>query len=113
MASNQFYIKGWAIALLTGLFAIWVKDPSKTYVNLEYFLISIFWILEGYFLTQERLFRDLYDHVRRLKEKEVDFSMNTQVYTEKARNTLVYALFSKPLFLFYLALIVMVWIISF
>jgi hypothetical protein len=37
----------------------------------------MFWILDGYFLWQERLFQKLYDRVRTASESEIDFSMDT------------------------------------
>jgi len=73
-----------------------------------YFLIVltlVFWILDGYFLSQERLFRDLYNHVRKLKEEEIDFSMDTREYQKLKKNTLIYSIFSPTLLIFYLPLI--------
>ena len=37
--------------------------------------VAMFWALDSYFLLQERRFRRVYDHVRALPEKEIDFSM--------------------------------------
>lgn len=47
--------------------------------GLAFFPILAFWILDGYFLRQERLFRRLYDEVRRPPTK-VDFSMDTRPF---------------------------------
>ena len=67
-----------------------------------------FWFLDSYFLHQERLFRKLYDHVRNLDNKDIDFSMNTQIIIE--RNTQIVeshvdswikVAFSKTLLLFH------------
>jgi len=40
------------------------KETNQDYILIAYFLILIFWILDGYFLSQERLFRDLYNQVK-------------------------------------------------
>jgi hypothetical protein len=63
MAGNLFFLRCWTITLITGLFALSAKEISQNYILIAYFLILIFWILDGYFLSQERLFRALYNHV--------------------------------------------------
>jgi len=45
-----------------------------------------FWVLDAYYLWQERLFRKLYDKVRGLNESDIDFSMSTSaVQSEVSR----------------------------
>src|SRR3989344_1194406 len=105
MASNLFFLRGWTISLVAGLFALFVKDANPDYIFVVYFPIIIFWILDGYFLSQERLFRALYNHVRKLDEKEIDFSMNTSEYNEDKRNGWVCSMFSITLLFFYLPLV--------
>ncbi len=80
MASNLFYLKGWAITLIAGAFALAAKDSNDIYLFLPYFPLIIFWALDGYFLSQERLFRRLYDEVRLKTAQNVDFSMDTRPY---------------------------------
>jgi hypothetical protein len=115
MAGNLFLLKGWTITLIAALFALSAKDANKAYVLVAYFPALIFWILDGYFLSQERRFRALYDHVRKLPENQIDFSMDTSQLPEDARNTWLGAMASKTLFIYYGALIlimfVLMWII--
>lgn len=106
MAGNLFFLKGWAITLIAALFALSAKDTNPKYIFIAYFPVIIFWILDGYFLSQERLFRDLYDDVRKLDEKEIDFSMDTRKYRTNERNSWVCSMFSPTLLWFYLSLIV-------
>ena len=106
MSSNLFFLRGWTITLIGVLLALFAKNNNSDYTI--YFLILIifvFWILDGYFLSQERLFRDLYNDVRKLKEEEIDFSMNTSKYKKYKRNTIIYTMFSPTLLIFYLPLI--------
>lgn len=106
MASNLFFLRGWTITLISALLALFIKGSNSSHVI--YFLIVlilVFWILDGYFLSQERLFRDLYNYVRKLKEEEIDFSMDISEYKKFKKNTLVYAMFSITLLIFYLPLI--------
>ncbi|MFA5643973.1 MAG: hypothetical protein WC928_00385 [Patescibacteria group bacterium] len=106
MAGNLFFLRGWTITLIGALLALFSKANNSDYVI--YFLIVItlvFWILDGYFLSQERLFRDLYNHVRKLKEEEIDFSMDVEEYKKLKKNTQIYSMFSPTLLIFYLPLI--------
>jgi len=106
MAGNLFFLRGWTITLIAALLALFVKGTNSNYII--YFLlvlVLVFWILDGYFLSQERLFRALYNHVRKLDEKEIDFSMNTSEHKKDKKNTWVYAMFSSTLLVFYLPLV--------
>ncbi len=105
MAGNLFFLRGWTITLIVALFAFFVKDANTDFIFVVYFPVIIFWILDGYFLSQERLFRALYNHVRELDEKEIDFSMNTSEYNDDKRNGWIYSMFSSTLLFFYLPLV--------
>lgn len=105
MAGNLFFLRGWTITLITALLALLVKGTNPDYIFIVYFLVVIFWILDGYFLSQERLFRALYNHVRMLDEKDIDFSMNTDGYKKDKKNGWLCAMFSPTLIVFYLSLI--------
>ncbi|MFH1907733.1 MAG: hypothetical protein ABIL11_10210 [Chloroflexota bacterium] len=77
MAGNSFSLKGWSVVLVSALFALAASDSNTYFVYLAYLPSIMFWILDGYFLWQERLFRKLYDRVRAASESEIDFSMDT------------------------------------
>lgn len=81
MAGNSFLIKGWSVTLVAALFALAAAGANPFFVYLAYFPSFAFWILDAYFLRQERLFRRLYDHVREVSESGVDFSMNTTAFS--------------------------------
>ena len=105
MAGNLFFLRGWTITLITGLFALSAaKGFYNGYILLAYFLLFIFWILDGYFLAQERRFRCLYDDVRKLDEQKIDFSMNTKKYKDVWRNTWLGSMLSATLLWFYMPL---------
>lgn len=76
MASNSFMLKGWAVTLVAGVYALASKDSNQIYYLITYVPIIIFWGLDAYYLRQERLYRKLYDKVRKQKEDDIDFSMN-------------------------------------
>jgi len=102
MASNLFLLKGWTVTLIAAMFALAAKESREFYFLLAYFPTLMFWLLDGYFLSQERRFRSLYDHVRRLDESAIDFSMDTQPFkTTPSRNKWSHALFSPTLLIYY------------
>ena len=84
MASNSFSLKGWAVTLVAGIFALSGKDTDKMYFLVAYLPILVFWGLDSYYLLQERLYRALYDKVRQLPVDENSFSMVAS--TEEFKN---------------------------
>lgn len=60
MASNSFLLKGWSVTLISALFALSAKDANENYVIISYFPALLFWLLDAFYLHQEKLFRELY-----------------------------------------------------
>lgn len=77
MAKCSFYLKGWNVVLVSAIFALASGESKSQLVYLAYLPAFVFWLLDGFFLRQERLFRALYDKVRVMAEDDIDFSMNT------------------------------------
>lgn len=103
LANGSFLIKGWAITMVTALFALFIKNINQYFIFIAALPVFTFWILDGYFLSQERAFRSLYDHVRNTDSDKIDFSMNIANFRGK-KNSWFYSLFSRTILLFYLAL---------
>ena len=76
MAGNSFLLKGWAVTLIAGIFALSSNDTDQGYFWVAYTPILIFWGLDSYYLCQERRYRKLYDLVRSKDNEHIDFSMN-------------------------------------
>jgi hypothetical protein len=108
MAVNSFLLKGWTVTLIAGAFALSAKDANPRYILIAYFPIIVFWFLDGYYLYEERLFRSVYDHVRKLEEKDIDFSMKTTQFNEKKGNNLLSCMFSITHIAFYTSLLIIV-----
>jgi hypothetical protein len=106
MASNLFLLKGWTITLVAALFALAARDSERVYFLIAYLPTLMFWALDGYFLSQERRFRALYDHVRGLDESQIDFAMDTSPFGNELRNSWAGATFSRTLLVYYGGLIV-------
>ena len=82
MAGNSFLLKGWSVTLTSALFALAAKDANPFFVYLAYFPCATFWALDGYFLRQERLYRELYKEVAERRPNEIDFSMNAAKFED-------------------------------
>lgn len=100
LSNNSFLLKGWSVVLVSGLFALAAKDAKPFFVYIAYFPCIVFWLLDGYFLWQERLFRALYNKVRLLSPEEIDYSMDTSdvAATEKSWSQ---AVISETLMMFH------------
>ena len=78
LAAASFQMKGWSVVLVSALLVLGVRVGSIKLGVVALVPVLVFWGLDGYFLSQERLFRKLYDVVRARKEEDIDFSMNVQ-----------------------------------
>lgn len=78
MANNSFTLKGWTVTLVSAMFALSGKDADKKFVILTYFPVIMFWILDSYFLSQEKYFIKVYEEVRIKDEKDIDFDLKSK-----------------------------------
>jgi hypothetical protein len=101
MAGNSFFLKGWSVTLLSAILAIAVKDSLYRMIWIAFVPVSMFWILDGYFLRQEQLYRKLWDHVRAEDQNiATDFSMGTSEVAPQVASWLRVS-FSKTLLIFH------------
>jgi hypothetical protein len=63
LGNNSFLIKGWCITLSGVLVAVADRSPGCETIPVALALAVGFWLLDGYYLRQERLFRSLYERV--------------------------------------------------
>ena len=102
MNANSFLLKGWAVTLVIALFALDISKANVSFVKISFLPIVLFWVLDGYFLCQEKLFRNLYDDVRMKDEIKIDFYMKTK----SSVRIFFGSVFSKTLALFYGAIVI-------
>lgn len=110
MGQNSFLIKGWTVTLVSALFALSAKDSNQKFVIVAYFPTVIFWLLDSYYLYQERLFRRVYDDIR--QKPNVDFSLKTNKF-DKGISDWALAALSKTILLFYGVIIITLFIVMF
>ncbi len=112
MNQNSFLIKGWTAAITSALFALASKDTDVRYALLAYIAIPTFWVLDGFYISTERKFRDLYSDVAKKVPSEIDFQMNISAY-HKGDRTWLRGIFSKTLSPFYCVLVGITLIVMF
>lgn len=108
MVSNSFLLKGWSITLVAGIFALSAKDSNQKFFIIAYFPLIIFWILDTYYLQQERKYRNLYDKVRYIKEENIDFSMEITQDLIDEKTSYFNCFLSVSELIFYLPTIVLI-----
>jgi len=110
MANNSFLLKGWTITIVAALFALFAKDTNPNYILIAFLPVIIFWLLDSYYLAQERRFRTLYNAVIMPNSIISSFSMDTKV-VKNSKNTWFKAIFSRTLNLFYLPFVLVLAVI--
>ena len=70
LASASFRMKGWSVVLVSALLVLLVRASPAELGIILVFPVLMFWALDAYFLSRERLFRKLYDRVRKGTEGE-------------------------------------------
>lgn len=107
LASNSFSIKQWTVMLVSAIFVLVALD-GEVPILVALVPVVAFWGLDGYFLRQERRFRNLYVDVSETDESEITFSME-----EESKGTSYWrAAFSATLLSFYGLFIALVVVIS-
>jgi len=77
MAGNSFLLRGWSITLVIATATLANHSNNLKYLLISLFVVVVFWLLDAYYLSQERKFRCLYDETIKKDETEIDFSMKT------------------------------------
>ncbi|MFB8217695.1 hypothetical protein [Streptomyces anulatus] len=80
LGNGSFLIKGWTLTVGGIFFGLLAKDLSWKVALTGFVPIIGFWLLDSYYLRQERLFRKLYDEVRVPQSTIEPFAMAVQIY---------------------------------
>ncbi len=116
MAKNSFQLKGWSMTLIALVGAISAQGSDKRFILLAFIPILGFWILDSFYLQQERKYKQLYKNVAEQDESQIDFNLDADKATgtaeEMARLCFCKCLFSITELCFYpliaVALIILV-----
>ena len=112
MNQNSLLVKGWAVTLVSALFALAADKADQTFVLVTYIPVPVFWFLDGFYLSREKLFRALYDHVAKLPLEEIDFSMKTKSFESK-ENNIAPVMFTQTIWPLYALLILVPLLVMF
>lgn len=100
LSNNSFLVKGWCITLNSVLVVVGDRRPAWTAIPVAVTVAVGFWLLDGYYLRQERLFRTLYERVAAGRDDPPPvFTMDAQRYG--GRVTWFEVLLSRPLLFCY------------
>jgi hypothetical protein len=105
MNANSFIVKGWLMTLVAAVFALSQKDANKLFLWFAPFASIVFWMLDGFYVSTERKCRNLYNHVRMLKEEDIDFAMDLHTF-ETGHAGYFTSLLSITLMIFYPIIII-------
>lgn len=102
LGRNSFLLKSWSMTILIAAMVLIAREnlENRYFVLVLFLPIAGFWILDGYFLWQERLFRYVYDEIR--PQTDTDFKMDLGKHKGKAKSSWLSAIFSITLIIFYL-----------
>lgn len=108
MASNSFFLKGWTVTLVVALLTFAnVKEMNVNFMFMAFVPALIFWGLDGFYLNEERKYIKLYEKVIKLKNNEIDFSLNASQYEIETPGR-TSAIFSVPLCVFYAPILLVI-----
>ena len=117
MNTNSFQLKGIAITIVSALLAFFASTQNDFFVFLGIPPTFLFWLLDTYYLQQERKFKGVYNDVAGLKTViEVKlYEMPIHKYTKKVDKQYSYCnvFFSKTIFWLYFSIISFLAIIGF
>ncbi len=80
MASNSLRLKEWFITITSALVGICLTKSKPQLLLVAGVALLAFWILDAYYLQQERNFRSLYEAIVREEEQTIPtFSLNVGI----------------------------------
>ncbi len=115
LGRNSFLLKSWSMTILVAAMVLITRENLQNpylvlserenlqnpYFALVFFLPIVgFWILDGYYLWQQRLFRYVYDDIR--EQTDTNFKMDLSKHKGKPKSSWISAIFSVTLIIFYL-----------
>ena len=100
-AGNSSLIRGWALTLATALFGFSAHSPGSGIAAIALIPTVAFYVLDAYYLRQERLFRCLYTAVIAPGSRVPALSMDVSPYRDAAEVQWRAVLRSRPLLVLY------------
>ena len=101
LGRNSLLLKSWSMTILVAAMVLIARENLQNQYFVLVLLLPVvgFWILDGYFLWQERLFRQVYEEVR--QQSDTDFKMDLGKHRDKPKCSWISSIFSVTLVIFY------------
>lgn len=118
MNQASFQVKGMAVTILTALLAAYVAVPVNNAVGNRTFLFVatvptlIFWILDSYYLQQEKKFRGIYEDAIKIQSEIALYDMPLDKY-KKGKYAFIKCMFTKTEWILYLPVILGLLVLGF
>lgn len=96
MNSNSFAIKRWALIILAAILTAYIAESNMVFLVIALAGLLTFWLLDAFYLKQERMYRGLYSAV--IKGDANNFDMDATKYPV----SYLAVIFSKTLLIMYL-----------
>lgn len=112
LANNSFLIKGWCITTTLAGIGFFLSNYNPITPFLIFFSVTISWILDSYYLRQERLYRKLYEAVASIKSTGKTYTYNMRITDfEDEVDDIPLTMISFPNVLLYTALLIVIFFI--
>jgi hypothetical protein len=105
LAQNSFQTKSWSVAAVTAILAFASHAAQTANCALALFPAFCFWIMDAYYLKQERLFRALYSAA--IRGEAALYSMDTSPY-EMSVQSIEATMFATPVILVHAIIFVVI-----
>ena len=112
MNTNSFQIKGWCITVISALMGFYANNGNFKFIIAGFFSVILFWLLDAFYLQQERKFRELYNDVLPDESTIPLFAMPINNYTD-CRCCIWSTIFSKTIGWLYGVIVVLLIIVGF
>jgi hypothetical protein len=78
LGTNSFQIKGVAIALISALVGFYANGNNSAFLVIAFFVTLIFWLLNAYYLQQERKLRGVYNYLIGIRNPDMPEDLEIQ-----------------------------------
>ena len=112
LSNHSFQLKRWSVIVAVALLSIESKTAGGKTFYIAFIPVLLFWVLDGIYLFKERMFRSLYEHVRKLPDNKIDFDMDTDKFLG-GKNSWFASMISSTIGIFYVTLIISMILIIF
>lgn len=111
LASNSFILKSLSVTLISALFVV-IFNKCESAIILVFIIIISFWLLDSYYLCQERKYRKLYEKVIEIPNEEIDFDLNAAKVIGSNTDSYIESLLSVTEIVFYGSMLLVSFIIT-